>query len=59
MTRITDWRTSSFSGGENNACVQVANTLEALRDSKNPNGGVVRSNLRHLVNAAKNGQLDR
>jgi hypothetical protein len=59
MTRITDWRTSSFSGGGNNDCVEVANTLEALRDSKNPAGGAIRGNLQHLVNAAKNGQLDR
>jgi len=59
MTRIIDWRTSSFSGGENNDCVQIANTLEALRDSKNPDGGIVHVDLRHLVNAAKHGQLDR
>jgi len=49
MTRITDWRTSSFSGGGNNECVQVANTLGALRDSKNPHGGVLRADVRGLL----------
>ena len=30
----TSWRRSSYSGGEHNDCVEVANTLDALRDSK-------------------------
>jgi hypothetical protein len=46
---ITDWRTSSYSGGENNDCVQVANTLEALRDSKNPDGGILRADVHRMI----------
>ena len=53
MTAITDWRTSSFSGGDNNDCVQVANTLGALRDSKNTNGGVLTTEVRGIVEAVK------
>jgi hypothetical protein len=34
------WRRSSFSHG-NGACVEVTGTLDAVRDSKNPNGEVV------------------
>jgi hypothetical protein len=59
MTRITDWRSSSFSGGENNDCVQVANTIEALRDSKNPDGGVLRVDVHDLVDAITTGRLRR
>ena len=50
---ITDWRTSSYSGGENNECIQVANTLEALRDSKNPDGGVLRADVRGMIETIK------
>jgi hypothetical protein len=51
MNEGMTWRTSSFSGGGNNACVQVANTLEAVRDSKNPRGGIVLADLRPLIAA--------
>lgn len=57
MTRITDWRTSSFSGGENNECVEVANTLGALRDSKNPDGGVLPADVRGMVDAVRDGRI--
>lgn len=30
------WRKSSYSGGDNGNCVEVAHTLGELRDSKNP-----------------------
>lgn len=36
----TRWRKSSFSHG-NGACVEVAGTLTAVRDSKNPAGDVL------------------
>ncbi|MCO1575048.1 DUF397 domain-containing protein [Crossiella sp. SN42] len=38
-----DWRKSSYSGGEGGQCVEVARTSEmaAVRDSKNPSGGVL------------------
>lgn len=42
MNRITRlvWRKSSYSGGGNENCVEVASTPTgiAVRDSKNPNG---------------------
>ncbi|MEV0071356.1 DUF397 domain-containing protein [Amycolatopsis sp. NPDC050768] len=35
------WRKSSYSGGENNNCVEVAEEAELrlIRDSKDPDGG--------------------
>lgn len=39
-----DWRKSSFSEGNTNSdCVEIAKTpeLTAVRDSKNPEGGVL------------------
>jgi hypothetical protein len=35
------WRKSSYSGGENNNCVEVAEEgkLRIIRDSKDPDGG--------------------
>lgn len=38
------WRKSSYSGGSGNDCVEVAllpDGRTAIRDSKNPNGGMV------------------
>lgn len=37
----TRWRKSSYSGNPNNECVEVRHTLDALRDSKNPDGPVL------------------
>lgn len=51
MTRITSWRSSSFSGGENNDCVQIANTIDAIRDSKNPDSDVLQVDVRTLIDA--------
>jgi hypothetical protein len=40
MDRTLRWRKSSYSGGDNGNCVEVAHTSDAalsmLRDSKNP-----------------------
>lgn len=52
-----EWHKSSYSGG-NDACVEVASTLVAVRDSKNPAGPVLHADLRGLLAAVKNGQLD-
>ncbi|MBA0126706.1 DUF397 domain-containing protein [Haloechinothrix sp. YIM 98757] len=40
MTSSTRWRKSSYSGGENNACVEIDRRAEVtgIRDSKVPNG---------------------
>lgn len=54
---ITDWRTSSYSGGENNDCVEVANTLEALRDSKNIAGPALTADVRSFITAIREGRI--
>jgi hypothetical protein len=39
-----DWRKASYSGNNGGACVEVARNLSgivAVRDSKNPDGGVL------------------
>lgn len=35
------WRKSSRSGGEGGNCVEVVSGVRAVRDSKNPDGGVL------------------
>jgi len=51
------WRKSSFSGGENSDCVELVGTLDAVRDSKNPEGPVLRADLRGLLNAVRTNTL--
>jgi hypothetical protein len=52
------WRKSSYSGNEAN-CVELNPSLDAVRDSKNPAGPVLRaSEVRSLVHAAKSGRFD-
>jgi hypothetical protein len=53
------WRKSSFSNDQGGACVEVAGSLGALRDSKNPTSGVLRSDLTALLTAVKSGRLTR
>ena len=51
------WRKSSKSGTDGD-CVEVASTLNAVRDSKNPGGGVlITPHLGLFLEAAKGGQL--
>jgi Domain of unknown function (DUF397) len=38
---VRRWRTSSYTGGAENNCVEVAGPLNAVRDSKNPGGPVL------------------
>ena len=45
------WRKSSFSA-DNGQCVEVANTLGALRDSKNPAGPALHANLAALLTSS-------
>lgn len=47
------WRKSSRSGGNGGACVELAHTLGAVRDSKNPSGPVLRGEIARLVVAIK------
>jgi uncharacterized protein DUF397 len=46
------WRKSSFSD-QGNGCVEIAHTLGAVRDSKNPDGPVLSVDVRGLVARAK------
>ncbi|HEX5404783.1 MAG TPA: DUF397 domain-containing protein [Pseudonocardiaceae bacterium] len=50
------WRKSSRSGQDTN-CVEVCGTLDAVRDSKNPAGPVLRADAVALVAAVKGGRL--
>jgi hypothetical protein len=51
------WRKSSYSSAST-SCVELAGTLDRVRDSKNP-GPVVRANLTVLVTKIKAGEFDR
>jgi hypothetical protein len=53
------WRRSSYSGGDNNECVELVGTLDAVRDSKNPDGPILRADLRGLVAAVRESRFDR
>jgi hypothetical protein len=60
MTSQTDgvrWRKSSRSGGTGGNCVELAHTLNAVRDSKNPSGLILRADAGRLVQAVKDGRL--
>lgn len=52
------WRKSTRSDGPE-ACVELANTGDMARDSKNPTGPTLRINAAALVAAVKDGQLKR
>ncbi|WP_433266887.1 DUF397 domain-containing protein [Actinosynnema sp. CS-041913] len=43
MTKALTWRKSSYSGGANTDCVEIAQAGQAVavRDSKNPTGPVI------------------
>jgi hypothetical protein len=53
------WRKSSFSNGEGGACVEVAGSLGAVRDSKNPDGPVLRVDVAAFLAEIKSGRLGR
>jgi hypothetical protein len=57
MTDIQAWKKSSRSTETNN-CVEVANTLGAVRDSKNPSGPVLTVPMAGVVAEIKGGHLD-
>jgi hypothetical protein len=57
MTEIR-WRKSKHSGPNGN-CVELATTLDALRDSKDPHGPILRADARKFVQAVKTGRFDR
>jgi len=54
------WRKSNYSGAQND-CVEVANDLDAVRDSKNPAGPVLavgRDQLAVFLANVKSGRFD-
>jgi hypothetical protein len=52
------WRKSSYTSA-NGDCVELAHTLELVRDTKNRTGPTLHADIEALVHAAKTGQLDR
>jgi hypothetical protein len=56
MTSPVRWRKSSRSGSQSN-CVEVAHTLDLVRDSKNPDGPVLKMGPGFLA-AVKAGRFD-
>jgi hypothetical protein len=52
------WRKSSHSQ-TNGACVEIAGTLDAVRDSKNPTGPALGVDVAALVRAVRAGRFDR
>lgn len=49
------FRKSSYSSENGQACVEIAHTLDAVRDSKNPAGPVLRVGLAPLVASLRRG----
>lgn len=56
MDELEKWRKSSHSGSQSN-CVEVARRLDALRDSKNADGPVLRLDLSAFVLDVKAGRF--
>lgn len=52
MTTTVRWRKASYST-EGANCVEVASTLDRLRDSKNPTGPVLSANVETLIQAVR------
>jgi hypothetical protein len=58
MTVPHRWRKSSRSDAQD-TCVELAGTLDRLRDSKNASGPVLLAPLEEFITAVKAGKLDR
>ncbi|WP_083449661.1 DUF397 domain-containing protein [Actinoplanes rectilineatus] len=62
--RLLEWKKSSRSGGSGGNCVEVARIAEsgwAVRDSKNPDGPVLRFTLAEwdaFVHGVKDGEFE-
>lgn len=55
---MTKWRKSTFSAS-NNQCVEVAGSLDAIRDSKAVGQVLAAGGFRQLVRHVKDGKLAR
>lgn len=51
-----EWRKSSHSG-HNGTCIELAGTLDRLRDSKNPSGPVLAVDVTPLLSAIRLGRV--
>lgn len=56
MTGNPTWRKSGRSQNGAN-CVELRGTLDAVRDSKNPAGAVLRADIPGLIEAIRTGRL--
>lgn len=52
-----EFRKSGYSSENGQACVEVAGSLDGVRDSKNPAGPVLRADLRSFLAAVKSGRI--
>lgn len=59
VAHVVRWRKSSRSGGEGTECVELASTMDALRDSKNPDHSLTTAATRDFVRAVRDGHFDR
>jgi hypothetical protein len=55
---LTRWRKSSYSGNQGE-CVELAHTLDAVRDSKNSGPALSVCDLREFLRDVKAGRFDR
>lgn len=51
-----NWRKSSHSGGNGGQCVELKNTLDGVRDSKNP-GQALHVDVTRLIEHVQNDRL--
>ncbi|PKW18335.1 DUF397 domain-containing protein [Saccharopolyspora spinosa] len=58
MEKEIHWIKSSYSG-PNGDCVELATTLDAIRDSKDPNGPTLTVDVGTFVCAVQQGRFDR
>lgn len=59
MTEHIRWRKSTRSGASNNGCVELAHTMNLIRDSKNPTGPTLTADPSTLLATVKAGRLPR
>lgn len=56
--RSIKWRKASYSD-QGNGCVELANSLDLVRDSKNPGGPVLVADVSTLLAGVKAGRFER